>query len=59
MAVKDKVIDTSISITLNDNQHKMIDAIVLKFFRLEKEESYIVSMLQDMVFRRMKKSKTK
>ena len=59
MAVKDKVIDTNISITLNDNQHKMIDAIVLKFFRLEKEESYIVSMLQDMMFRRMKKSKTK
>ena len=59
MAVKDKVIDTNISITLNDNQHKMIDAIVLKFFRLEKEESYIVSMLQDIMFRRMKKSKTK
>ena len=59
MAVKDKVVNTNISITLNDNQHKMIDAIVLKFFRLEKEESYIVSMLQDMVFRRMKKSKTK
>jgi len=37
----------------------MIDAIVLKFFRLEKEESYIVSMLQDIMFRRMKKSKTK
>jgi len=59
MAVKDKVIDTDISITLNDDQHKMIDAIVLKFFRLEKEESYIVSMLQNMMFRRMKKSKTK
>ena len=59
MAVKDKVIDTNLSITLNDDQHKMIDAIVLKFFRLEKEESYIVSMLQDMMFRRMKKSKTK
>lgn len=59
MSVKDKVIDTSISITLNDNQHKMIDAIVLNYFGLDKEESYIVSTLQDMVFRRMKKSKTK
>ena len=59
MTVKDKVIDTSISATLNDNQHKMIDAIVLKFFGLGKEEAYIVNTLQDMVFRRMKKSKTK
>ena len=59
MAVKDKVLDTSISITLNDNQHKMIDAIVLNYFGLDKEELYIVSTLQDMVFRRMKKSKTK
>ncbi len=59
MSVKDKVIDTSISITLNDNQHKMIDAIVLNYFGFDKEESYIVSTLQDMVFRRMKKSKTK
>ena len=59
MTVKDKVIDTSILATLNDNQHKMIDAIVLKFFGLGKEEAYIVNTLQDMVFRRMKKSKTK
>ena len=59
MTVKDKVIDTSISATLNDNQHKMIDAIVLKFFGLGREEAYIVNTLQDMVFRRMKKSKTK
>ena len=59
MTVKDKVIDTSISATLNDNQHKMIDAIVLKFFGLGKEEAYIVNTLQNMVFRRMKKSKTK
>ncbi len=59
MAVKDKVIDTSISTTLNDNRHKMIDAIVLKFFGLDNEESYIANTLQDMVFRRMKKSKTK
>ena len=59
MAVKDKVIDTRISATLNDNRHKMIDAIVLKFFGLDNEESYIVNTLQDMVFRRMKKSKTK
>ena len=59
MTVKDKVIDTSISATLKDNQHKMIDAIVLKFFGLGKEEAYIVNTLEDMVFRRMKKSKTK
>ena len=59
MSVKDKVIDTSISATLNDNRHKMIDAIVLKFFGLDNEESYIVNTLQDMVSRRMKKSKTK
>ena len=58
MALKNKVIDTNISITINDNQHKMIDAIVLKFFGLDNEESYIVSTLQDMVFRRLKKSKT-
>jgi len=59
MAIKDKVINTSISTTLNDNQHKMLDAIVLKFFGLDNEESYIVNTLQNMVFRRMKKSKTK
>ena len=59
MAVKDKVIDTNISITLNNNQHKMIDAIVLNFFGLDNEESYIVNTLQDMIYRRMKKSKTK
>ena len=59
MVVKDKVINTSISTTLNDNQHKMLDAIVLKFFGLDNEESYIVNTLQNMVFRRMKKSKTK
>lgn len=59
MTVKDKVINTNILATLNDNRHKMIDAIVLKFFGLDNEESYIVNTLQDMVFRRMKKSKTK
>ena len=59
MAVKNKVIDTSISTTLNDDQHKMLDAIVLNFFGLDNEESYIVNTLQNMVFRRMKKSRTK
>lgn len=59
IAVKDKPINTNISTTLNDSQHNEIDHIVFKFFGLEKEETYIKTMLLDMVDRRMKKSKTK
>lgn len=58
MAVKDKVINTNISTTLNDELHKILDAIVLKFFGLENEESYLVDTLQNMIFKRIKKSKT-
>ena len=59
MAVKEKVINTNIQTTLNDIQHKKIDAIVLKYFGLEEEELYITNLLQNMIYRRMKKSKTK
>ena len=40
-------------------QHCMIDTIVLNYLGLEKEETYIKNMLQNMIDRRMKKSKTK
>ena len=59
MMVKEKVINTNISVTLNDAQHCMIDTIVLNYLGLEKEETYIKNMLQNMIYRRMKKSKTK
>ena len=59
MAVKEKPIDTNISVTLNDAQHRMMDAIVFKYFGLEQEEAYIKDMLQNMIYKRMKKSKTK
>jgi hypothetical protein len=59
MTVKEKVINTNISVTLNDAQHCMIDTIVLNYLGLEKEETYIKNMLQNMIDRRMKKSKTK
>ena len=59
MTVKEKVINTNISVTLNDAQHCIIDTIVLNYLGLEKEETYIKNMLQNMIDRRMKKSKTK
>ena len=59
LAIKDKVIDTNISNTLNDTYHDMIDTIVLKFLGLEKDASYIKTKLQNMVKGRMKKSKTR
>ncbi len=52
-------ISTDLSTTLNNPKHKVIDDIVLKHLELEKDTQYIISLLQDCVSGRMKKSKTK